>query len=147
VPQNIKIPKKYDIGSSYDGRDIVSTQFKSFCEDNYPGEVDFFPITTSRDFYFMKPNRVLNFDAEKRKTQFLKPCSSCGNFESITGATPGVLKNIHEPIQLGFYRTDVAFGSGRGKSPFIIIGLKTKEQIKQKKFTNPSVNPIYDELP
>lgn len=147
IPENMKIKRKYDIGSSYDGREIVSTKFKSFCEENYPGEADFFPVTLKGDFFYMKVRRTLIFDVEKYGTRFEKLCALCGNYESIVGATPGILKNQYEPIERGFYRTDVIFGSGRGKSPFFIIGLKTKDEIKANHFTKPSINPVYDELP
>lgn len=139
--------KKYDIGSSYDGREIVSARFKAFCEENYPGEADFFPVTMKADFFYMTIRRILVFDTEKYGTRFDKLCHLCGNYESITGCSPGLIKNQPEPIERGFYRTDVIFGSGREKSPFFIIGLKTKEEIKAMKFTKPSMNPVYDELP
>jgi Zn finger protein HypA/HybF involved in hydrogenase expression len=147
LPENIKIPKKYDIGSSYDGRDIVSARFKAFCEEHYPDEADFFPVTKKLDFYCMKPRRILVFDAEKWNTKFEGLCPVCGNYKSITGRNPGILKYQHKPIEQGFYRTDVFFGSGRGKSPVIIIGLKTKLEIQERRFSKPCFNPIYDELP
>jgi hypothetical protein len=147
VPENMKIPRKYDIGSTYDGRDIVSTRFKMFCDVNYPEEVDFFSVTSKCDFFYMKPRRILILDAEKREIRFKDLCPVCGNYKSITGFRPGVLKYQHEPIEHGFYRTDVSFGSEHRKSPVIIVGLKTKEKIIEMGFSKPSFNPIYDELP
>jgi len=147
LPDNMTIRRKYDIGSSYDGRDIVSARFKEFCDEHYPGEAAFYQVTRDADFFYMVPKLILAFDAEKRRTRFLEFCPACGNYKSICGATPGVLKNQAEPIERGFFRTDLEFGSGREKSPVIIIGLKTKQQITEKRFGKPSFNPVYNDLP
>jgi hypothetical protein len=147
IPDDIVIKSNYDIGCTYDGRKIVSLRFKSFCEGDYPGEVDFFQVTHKADFFYMKPRRILTFDVELRKTKFKGLCSLCGNYRSITGVTPAVLKGQIEPIPRGFYRTDIEFGSGRDKSFVIIIGIETREEIIRKRFRKPDIAPVYDKLP
>ncbi|EMN48462.1 hypothetical protein LEP1GSC088_1532 [Leptospira interrogans str. L1207] len=49
--------------------------------------------------------------------------------------TPVFLKGISSRLDRGFYRTDLQFGSGNEKSPILIVGPQTKEELISKKFT------------
>jgi hypothetical protein len=135
-------PRCYDISSTFDNCTIVSQKFKEFClRSGYTGII-FHELPSDRDFLFMTVSEVLEFDAEKRETRFKNFCKDCGNYEAIIGATPVFLKNITVPLQDGFYRTDLAFGTGSARDPVVIIGVETYKKMKKEKFNGPDFGAI-----
>jgi hypothetical protein len=133
--------KKYDVSYTYDSRMIVSEKFIDV--NNMHGNSDLFikALNTSPVLYYIYLNRIIQFDFEKRKTAFEKPCSKCGGFESVTGATPAYLKGGGLPGR-GFFRTDLAFGSGRGKFPLIIVDSETARSFKTQRITGFVLKPV-----
>ena len=71
------------------------------------------------------------FDAERRGTRFVNRCSSCGQYESIVGATPVYLKPGSNIRQNEFVRTDLAFGSEDEKSPLLLCGSVAARALKE----------------
>ena len=48
----------------------------------------------------------------------------------MVGSTPPFLKNLADIEQMGVYFTDIQFGSGKEKSPLIIVGEKLGIELK-----------------
>jgi hypothetical protein len=94
----------------------------------------FVPLPADKDFFVLRLSKVLPFDAQRRKTRFEDPCPTCGAFYSMIGATPVFLRDVTEPIQEGFFRSDLEFASGPEQHPLILVGLRTAEKLRKQEF-------------
>jgi hypothetical protein len=145
LPSEMTIHKsiKYDISFTYDGRPLVSTRFKEFCEAREYEGLNFFQVSREPCYFYFLPEILLQFDDYRRQTRFEKKCEVCGNYESIVGATPPYLKEKGE-IKKGIFRTDLMFGSAHRKFPRIIIGTETYQAMVKKKFRGIWFHPVYE---
>ncbi|TQF67878.1 hypothetical protein [Pseudoalteromonas luteoviolacea] len=122
-PNDLKVKSlKNDFSYSYDGQLIISTKAKVFLEENSSTKLEFHRVNSNPEAFVIEAPDKAVFDSEKRKTRLSGECSKCGKFESIVGSTPPFLKNVNEIEQMGMYFTDIKFGSGKEKSPLIIVG-------------------------
>lgn len=137
--------RKFEVSYTYDGYLIVSHRFKLFVEDNFYSGVEFSSFEL-KDYYSLSCINILEFDAAKRETRFINYCDKCGRYNEVIGATPIFLKNITQPLNDGFYRTDLEFGSGSNKHPVIIIGVETYKKIKRERFKGIDFKPIVMEM-
>ena len=136
VPNELEFFKRnYDLSFTYANRCIVSERFKIFCENSQIQDVDFVLVDASKNIYFMKPLKQLAFDVRRRRTRFENYCRECKQYEEVIGASPVFLKNVEQEIGNGVYRTDIEFGTGKAKSPSIIVGTNTKRLIEKERFT------------
>jgi len=94
----------------------------------------FVPLPADRDFFVLRLSKVLPFDAERRGTRFEDPCPTCQAFYNVIGATPVFLRGITEPIEEGFFRSDLEFASGHEQGPLILVGIGTAEKLKEQNF-------------
>lgn len=146
VPSAIDIhpSKKYDVSYTQDLRDLFSERFVAFCRDALRSDEDFKLVKSANmDLFYMFPSSVLEFDVDRRKTSFEKPCSVCGGYESVVGARPVFLRS-KEPIGPGFHRSDVAFASGKSKFPLFFVGTEWKELLASQKFRGIEFDEIRD---
>jgi hypothetical protein len=129
---NVEIKTKMDISYAHDGFVIVSKVFKNFCENkNYRGN-RFLPI--KNDMYIMRPENVVEFNTEKRKTKFLDQCKKCLIFSSVIGSSPAFIKSIDKIQADSFYRTDIEFASRDEKHPLVICGESIASELRKEKF-------------
>ena len=131
--QNFTLKRKtLDYSSTYDGVTIVSLKFKEFCLRYGYANLEFVPLKKVPNFYqFYIKGNVIEFEAH-RKENF---CSSCEQYESIIG--PSVkLENFNQPLNDGFYQSDLWFASGNEKSPITIVGPQTMKNLELEKFKN-----------
>ena len=134
---------KYAIACTYDGFVIVSEKFKKFCEfEKYSG-LDFISLPNEATTYWFKVHNILEYDSERRGTEFLNYNSICNGYEEIIGANPVCLKR-KAPLEDGFFRTDICFGSYAGKSPIYLIGQLTKLKLEAAGFKDLSFEEIHD---
>lgn len=127
---SFKLKRKiYDMSYTYDGRCIVSVRFKEFCErEGYQG-LKFKVFEREPNFFLLIVDNEVKFDSERKGTEFINYCNECGNYESVTGFSPGYLKDVYEELTEGLYRTDLLFGTGNSKHPFIIVAPETKRKM------------------
>ena len=111
-----------DMSITYDGVLIASQRFKSIYDANHRLGLIFHQLPVDGDFFAIHALKVVEFDAERRKTRFINPCPRCGRFESVIGATPVFLKRGSKIEGLEFVRTNLEFGSADGKHPLLICG-------------------------
>lgn len=123
-----------DISATYDGYTLVSGRFRTFCEKQGWHGMSFIPLPSDKGFFVLRLSNVLPFDAERRGTRFEKLCPECRAFYDVIGATPAYLRDITEPIEEGFFRSDLEFASGPEQSPLILVGVRTAEKLKEQKF-------------
>ncbi len=114
--------RKYEVSTTYDGIDVVSLRFQAVYTEAGLTRLCFSALPDDPSFFSIIPERAVVFDAERRKTRFLKPCPKCGKYESVVGATPVCLKEGYMIGDLEFVRTDLEFGSNDEKSPLILCG-------------------------
>ncbi len=143
VPISLRLRRPvYDACYTYDGHLIVSQKFRDFHDRHGCGPSEFRLVNRRRRWYMFRPTRVLEFDAERRGTRFLRYCDVCGQHESVVGANPVFLRNVRGLIGDGFYRTDLEFGSGREKHPLAIMGLATYRLLLKEKLRGVELEPI-----
>lgn len=136
APARIEVhpSRKYDVSYTHDLRKLFSERFVSFCRDVLHAGEDFKMVKSdSMDFFYMYPSRVLEFDVERRKTRFENPCDVCGGYESIVGARPAFLRS-KDLIGPGFFRSDIAFASGKSKFPLFFVSTEWKKLLEGQKF-------------
>ena len=121
--------RRRDATATYDGYTLVSARFKADCEREGWGGIEFVRLPADDQFFWLRPNRIVEFDAVRRETRFEESCDTCHAYYSVVGATPVYLRDIREPLAEGFYRTDLEFASGPEQHPLIIVGPRTGEQI------------------
>lgn len=134
---------KLDGSYTYDGQLLISKKVVDWCTKNEITGCDFIRVDTEKHLYTLKPGNTLSFDVIRREVIFDAFCGVCQQYEQIAGANPVFLKNINDEIINGFNRTDVEFGSGREKSPLIILGIDTYKKFKKERFSGFSFEPIY----
>lgn len=134
--------KTFDFSHPYDIGHIVSLKFKEFCiRENYKGLL-FKEFERQPNFFQLIVNNVVQFDTQKAKTEFGKRCKTCNNYEFTTGFEPPSLKNTSNPLDDGFYRTDILFGSYNRKNPIIVVGTETYQKLKREKMKGLIFDPI-----
>jgi hypothetical protein len=101
-----------DWSTTYDGCRIVSARVRAECLAAAYGGMRFLGLPAAPSFFRLLVDRVVEFDAERRRTRFTDLCDVCGRYRSVTGATPVFLNRAPAPWAPGFYRTDVEFGTG-----------------------------------
>lgn len=146
TPERISIDRsrKYDVSYTHDLRKLFSKTFVSFCRDVLHSDEEFRLVKgDGMDFFYMYPSKVLEFDIERRKTRFEKPCDVCGGYESIVGARPAFLRT-RSPIGPGFYRSDIAFSSGTSKFPLFFVSTEWKEHLESQRFRGIEFEPVLD---
>jgi hypothetical protein len=145
APASLKIhpSKKYDVSYTHDLRDIFSERFVEYSKEVLNAENDFSRIDLGHSFvYYMMPSSELEFDTERSKTRFVKPCEACGGYEAVVGSKPAFLKR-RDAIGIGFFRTDVSFASGKSKHPLIIVGPEWKGLLESQNFRGLVFRPVF----
>ena len=134
ITSEFKIKKtKYDFSNTYDSAIIVSKKFKNFCENEKLKGIEFYQLKEQKGFYLFKVNQTVEFDSERRKTEFIEYNKSCGEFNEVVGVTPVCLKK-NEKLKTGFFKTDIEFGRGYAKGNEILVDFETFEKMKKEKF-------------
>ena len=128
IDPNFRMRSKSDISYTYDGFVIVSYRFKIFCEEHCYIGVEFIPLPNAVNFFWFKVNNIIEYDSERRDTQFINYNKDCDGYEEIIGATPAFIKS-NQPLTDNFFRTDICFGSFSGKSALYIVGEITKNKL------------------
>ena len=118
--------------SSYDGASLVSEKAKVFLTHLNIKGLSFKKVNKNPPFYVPVTQNIVKFDTEKRGTRFENYCDLCSNYEYVVGATPVFLKNMDIIEDMGWYNTDIHFGSNRGKHPLTIVGAGLKEVLKKE---------------
>lgn len=115
--------QNFDASYTYDGYLIVSDRFRSLAEGR---GARFVRLPSQPDFYSCRVDALVRFDAVKRGTRFEDYCDVCHRYRSVAGATPVYL---HDPLPLdaGFVRTDIEFGTGNERHPIILVGSRFAE--------------------
>jgi hypothetical protein len=122
------IIKGMDFSATYDNQHIVSRAFRDVVlEKGYPG-VRFGPFTRDPEHFHLMIDRVVPFDAERRKTRFERLCKVCGDYGDVVRATPAHLRT-GSVLDDGFYRTDLFFGSKDAKSALTIVAPRTHDEL------------------
>jgi hypothetical protein len=111
---------RLDLGCTYDGVIIASDKAADFLRQSGIAGVELVPLAKGN--YFVKVSLVVRFDFKAKGTAFENQCVACGQFESVTGATPPVLCSGEIVPDNGIVRTDLEFGSNDEKSPVLLCG-------------------------
>ena len=128
-----------DISYTYDGYCIVSLKFKEACERELFQGLQFIHLPSDKEYFYLDPSCVVEFDTEKRKTRFENKCEVCGNFESVAGATPAFIKG---ELTADICRTNIMFGSGNAKHPLILASKKAKETFEREKLKGVTLEEV-----
>ena len=139
--------RKHDIGCTYDGVTAVSEEFKAAYESAGLSGLLFRQLPDDPEFYAIRPERTVQYDAERRGTRFVKQCPQCGRYESVVGATPVYLKPGASISDKEFVRTDLEFGSDDEKSPLLLCGEFAAASLKAANLNGIDMEPIETSVP
>ena len=126
--------RTWDFSTTYDGYHIVSKRFREFCLTHGWEGMTCVPLPADKEYFVLRLSTLLPFDVKRRGTRFEDLCPACGAFYNVTGANPVYLRGITEPIQEGFFRSDLEFASGPEQNPLILVGIRTAEELQKQKF-------------
>ena len=136
--------RKFDVSCTYDGVTTVSTRFKAAYESAVLYGLRYRRLPDDPEFFTIRPERAVAFDAERRHTRFLDRCSACGEFNSVAGAFPVFLKPGTEVGDREFVRTDVEFGSNDEKTPLILCGGAAADALKAARLKELDLGAVRD---
>ena len=123
--------RKGDIWISYDGFWIVSEKFRAFCEERgYPNLI-FTPIAKSAGYYFFTTNEIYKFDYKRSEVLFIDKQDCCGNYNSIVQIPQYRSKDEVLHVDDFICRPAYYLGDFASKGPIIVVGLKTRQLMKQ----------------
>lgn len=138
--------RKLDIGCTYDGVTVVSERFKNAYQSAGLLGLNFRQLPDDLEFYAIRPERVVEYDAERRGTRFVNQCSQCGCYESVVGATPIYLKPISNVDATEFVRTNLEFGSNDEKSPLILCGESAADALSTVKLNGLDLDRVKESV-
>lgn len=134
-PEKLAVRKlKKDFSYTYDGRMLLSELAVNFFKELKIENITFQLVNKTPKVYIPILSEVIKFDIEKSKTRFENLCDLCGNYESIVRYAPNSLFQYEKKLKChyGIFKTNISFGSGKGKSPVIIAGSKLAGLLKNK---------------
>ena len=89
-------------------------------------------MDAQQKLYILEIEKTLSIDKERRKVKFENFCKDCNDYAEIAGAIPAFLKENSDGIEdVGIYKSDVFFGSGREKSPLLFVGEGLKNSLRK----------------
>ncbi|HWZ58949.1 MAG TPA: hypothetical protein VNW46_08255 [Gemmatimonadaceae bacterium] len=139
--------RRRDLTATYDGYLLASKRFHKHCvAHRYPG-VEFVPLPADEDFFWLRSQRTVRFDAARRGTRFEKLCNRCGSYFNIVGAHPIFLAAVSTSLTDGFYRTDIEFGSGHEQHPIVLVGTNTAAELRALNLRDLELEAVEDEHP
>jgi hypothetical protein len=90
-----------DLTATYDGYLLASKMLRDHCvARKYPG-VDFLPLPADENFFWLRPHRIVRFDAARRGSRHGKFCDRCGGYFDVVGAKPIFLAGVSAPLMDG----------------------------------------------
>jgi hypothetical protein len=134
--------RRYDVSLTYDGIVVVSPIFRSVYSDSSLHGLTFRALPDDPEFEALQCDQVVEFDGARRKTRFVKQCSTCGRFESVVGATPVFLRPGCVIGESQFVRTDLEFGSGDEKHPLLLCGSLAADVLRKSKLKGLELIPF-----
>jgi hypothetical protein len=140
VPCPIVKPPKYDASYSYDGVLVVTERFREVVEAKGITSLEFRPLQGR--LFSARSNTSVQFDAVLQGTRFIKRCDTCGNYESVVGATPISLLSGETIPERGFVRTDLEFGSSDEKSSKELCGDEAAREIQKAGLRGVDLLPV-----
>jgi hypothetical protein len=111
---------KMDVSITYDGVTVVSARFLEIYVGSQLCGLRFHEI--AQGFSILAATRRVAFDTAARRTALKNHCVSCGQFQTVAGATPAFLLPPVDVSKEEFVWTDVEFGSGDEQHPLLICG-------------------------
>lgn len=136
----------FDVSFTWDLAPTVSERFVTFVSA-YPG-ARFLPLPAAPGFSLFILDPIVPFDAERRGTKLMDPCSGCARFTQIAGADPVYLKP-GPVLPKGFSRTDIEFGSARerpdratAQSPQFLVDPELGEALASQALRGLRLEPI-----
>jgi hypothetical protein len=133
---------RYDFGYTQDLQPLFSKSLVNVINDQTGTSVAANEIRGSGGYFHLAVPETIQFDAQRRKTEFGPRCGVCGQFEWVAGATPAFLIGDQVPPD-GILKTDLEFGDQHGKSPLLVVGRKLKEIIESHAFPGIFFNDAY----
>jgi hypothetical protein len=76
---------------------------------------------------------LVSVDTKRREIDYYEYNTLCNEYHEVIGAYPVCLID-KAPLNKGFYRTDIEFGSGYAKSALEVVDIETGKKLKSEKF-------------
>jgi hypothetical protein len=118
-----------DACATYDGYFLVSYRFKQTWEAAGHDGAVFQRLPNDTDFYSLRSDRIVAFDADRAGTRRQDYCSSCEAYATVVGARPAYLLGVERPLERGLYRTDLEFACDIEQHPLLIVSPETRDML------------------
>ena len=118
-----------DLYYTYDGFCVVSEKFKQFCDMKEYPNLTFVKLVNTHGYYYFMPNDIFEIDYIRSKTRFSNKRTCCGSWDGIWGLAKYKDANYVLTTNDFIRRGQLLRGSQGRKSPDIIVGLKTYEDM------------------
>lgn len=139
---NFQLTKKRDVSATYDGYTVVSQRFVDTWRECGGEGLIFIRLPSEIGYFLIDAERVIEFDAERRKTRFEKLKSCCNRYYAVAGATPAFLKHPETLNEREAVKTDLMFGGGDAKHPLIILPIKIGDLMKKAKLSGLDLSDV-----
>ncbi|KTB62181.1 hypothetical protein AO063_04435 [Pseudomonas fluorescens ICMP 11288] len=95
-----------------------------------------------KQLFLIRPKHVISYSAQQQENL----CSTCHQYFDCVAPLPTFYQETGKPLEHGMFFTSISFGSEKGKSSSIILGIETaleiKSAIKPLKFRGADISKI-----
>lgn len=125
LPAQLETRSKADISATHDRRFIASLRFREYI-DSLKLNVDFSLVNEKKQLFLIRPENIIRYSAQQQENL----CSTCHQYFDCVAPLPSFYRETGKPLEHGMFFTSKAFGSGKEKSPSIILGIETALEIR-----------------
>jgi hypothetical protein len=124
-----------DFGATWDGEYIVTRRFKNFCEAFNLAGLEYFGFRKDTDHFQLVFTRIIKIDQMLSKPVLRDgPCQNCGQSRGLHWEKPWTF-SVTNPLEIGFYRSDVLTGWDNDKRPLHIVSPRTRQLLESSDLT------------
>lgn len=135
--------RRRDACATYDGYFLVSRRFKDAWESAGHEGAIFDALPRDRDFFALRSNRQVSFDAERAGTRLEDYCNSCHAYATVVGSRPTALVGVDQPLARGLYRSDLEFACDIEQHPLLIVGVETHAMLRDARLKGLEFSEVF----
>lgn len=140
--------KSHDASYTYDGFLIVTERLlNALVEAGATTPLKAAPLPEDKRYdgrYFVVEPATHVLVDRSDPAVFIGPsCGVCGVPVEVSG--PPEVRLQADRMVAGIWRTDVEFGSGFEKSPYVVVGVETAERLKRSMYRGVHLEPVFSD--
>ncbi len=144
--------RRFDVSSTYDGRNIVSERFRALTA-SAPG-IRFIALPNDPDFFVPVVDAVVEMNIEARPPKLSDQCEACGRWTQIARGGPPMVLMPESSLPEGFSRSDQIYGSATGhtppqpvlQGPFMLVSEELGARLQAEELKGLYLEPVIDDF-